>query len=206
MEDNIEKTELEILSEKFGKEYFEKNYGNYGDSELWTIMVEILMRKWGRKPNKVVDFGCAEGWLVKHLRNRGIEAFGVDVSEYAIRKGVVEGVLSKPRIYVDRVEYEDTCKNCEWVVSFETLEHIEERNVVKYIESFRAMSKRGFVGSIYTKRQSKDDTHILIRDRAWWVRLFENHGFVNVPIREVEIMNYPIVREFGLDIFWFEIR
>ena len=36
------------------------------------------------KPRRVLDLGCAKGFLVEALRDRGVEAFGIDVSAYAI--------------------------------------------------------------------------------------------------------------------------
>src|SRR5215470_19512911 len=36
------------------------------------------------KPQRVLDVGCAKGFLVEALRDRGVEAFGIDVSRYAI--------------------------------------------------------------------------------------------------------------------------
>src|SRR5262249_23637856 len=35
-------------------------------------------------PRSVLDAGCALGFLVESLRDRGVEAFGVDISQYAI--------------------------------------------------------------------------------------------------------------------------
>src|SRR3990172_4083903 len=35
-------------------------------------------------PRTVLDVGCAKGFLVEALRDRGVEAFGLDISEYAI--------------------------------------------------------------------------------------------------------------------------
>ena len=35
-------------------------------------------------PKTVLDVGCAKGFLVEALRDRGVEAFGLDISEYAI--------------------------------------------------------------------------------------------------------------------------
>jgi hypothetical protein len=102
------------------------------------------------------------------------------------------------------VRYDDVCYGAEWVISFETLEHIEELEIDKYIRSFYDVAKRGFVGSIYLGNHSRDETHVLIKDRRWWIKRFERNGFVSVPIKEMEVMNYPIVREFGLEIFWFE--
>jgi len=35
-------------------------------------------------PRTALDAGCAMGFLVEALRERGVEAYGVDISEYAI--------------------------------------------------------------------------------------------------------------------------
>src|SRR5215470_14517740 len=36
------------------------------------------------QPRKVLDAGCAKGFLVEALWERGVEAYGIDISEYAI--------------------------------------------------------------------------------------------------------------------------
>src|SRR5581483_11386497 len=37
-------------------------------------------------PRRVFDAGCAIGMLVESLRDRGVDAWGADISEYAISK------------------------------------------------------------------------------------------------------------------------
>ena len=36
------------------------------------------------RPKNTLDVGCAKGFLVEALRDRGVEAFGIDISEFAI--------------------------------------------------------------------------------------------------------------------------
>jgi 2-polyprenyl-3-methyl-5-hydroxy-6-metoxy-1,4-benzoquinol methylase len=38
----------------------------------------ILLAVMGRQPERVLDLGCGEGWLLRALAERGIEAVGVD--------------------------------------------------------------------------------------------------------------------------------
>lgn len=38
----------------------------------------ILLAILGRQPERVLDLGCGEGWLLRALDDRGIEAVGVD--------------------------------------------------------------------------------------------------------------------------------
>ena len=43
------------------------------------------------RPAKVLDLGCGEGWLVRELSRRGVEACGVDASEPLIEAAAAEG-------------------------------------------------------------------------------------------------------------------
>ena len=36
------------------------------------------------EPKTVLDAGCAKGFLVEALRDKGVDAFGIDISKYAI--------------------------------------------------------------------------------------------------------------------------
>jgi 2-polyprenyl-3-methyl-5-hydroxy-6-metoxy-1,4-benzoquinol methylase len=68
----------------------------------------------------VLDAGCAIGFLVQALRERGIEAWGIDISEYAIAH-VVDEV--RPYCWVasvtDKLEYD-----YDVIVCIEVLEHL----------------------------------------------------------------------------------
>lgn len=62
------------------------NYENYSwKPDLTLPMADWLKRILHIKNNdKVLDFGCARGYLVKALRMRGVNAYGCDSSEWAI--------------------------------------------------------------------------------------------------------------------------
>src|SRR5215469_3567995 len=79
------------LDPQYGRDYYD-TYGQLGrgaytrENPYWLwffsrIAEEIVRRL---KPRRVLDVGCAKGFLVECLRDRGIEAFGFDISEYAI--------------------------------------------------------------------------------------------------------------------------
>jgi ubiquinone/menaquinone biosynthesis C-methylase UbiE len=86
------KKNLEIIkiSKKFGKEYFdgtrEFGYGGYKYDGRWKSVAKDIVNFFKlNKNNKILDVGCAKGFLVKELLDQGIDAFGVDISEYAIK-------------------------------------------------------------------------------------------------------------------------
>ena len=85
------KEENRALAMKFGKEYFdgsrEQGYGGFRYDGRWIPIAEDIVRHFNLKAgDRVLDIGCAKGFLVKDLMKvcPGLEVFGIDVSEYAI--------------------------------------------------------------------------------------------------------------------------
>ncbi|NUU38644.1 bifunctional 2-polyprenyl-6-hydroxyphenol methylase/3-demethylubiquinol 3-O-methyltransferase UbiG [Pseudomonas sp. C2B4] len=48
------------------------------ESRLQVTDQAILLAVQGRQPERVLDLGCGEGWLLRALAERGIDAIGVD--------------------------------------------------------------------------------------------------------------------------------
>ncbi|WP_373069705.1 methyltransferase domain-containing protein [Gemmatimonas sp.] len=70
-----------------GEHYYKHDCGlPYERNEHWSrffgAVADAIVRE--LRPRTVLDVGCAMGFLVEELRIRGVEAWGVDVSEYAI--------------------------------------------------------------------------------------------------------------------------
>ena len=84
------KTEEHIrISREYGEMYFdgprEYGYGGYRYDGRWQPVARDIVHHFGLKPgDRVLDVGCAKGFLVKDLLALGIDAYGVDVSRYAL--------------------------------------------------------------------------------------------------------------------------
>ncbi|MCR4302389.1 MAG: methyltransferase domain-containing protein [Sulfuricaulis sp.] len=85
------KEENRAIAMRFGKEYFdgirEQGYGGFRYDGRWVPIAEDVVRHFDLKPGgRVLDIGCAKGFLVKDLMKvcPGLEVFGIDVSEYAV--------------------------------------------------------------------------------------------------------------------------
>jgi len=81
------------ISREYGELYFdgprEYGYGGYRYDGRWIPVAEDMVKHFGLKPgDRVLDVGCAKGFLVKDLIKAcpGLEAFGIDVSRYALMK------------------------------------------------------------------------------------------------------------------------
>jgi len=59
-------------------------YDFYNKSEVFNKRAKYLFEKYNLKDKKVLDIGCAKGYLVEELRNMKVDAYGVDFSEYAL--------------------------------------------------------------------------------------------------------------------------
>lgn len=86
------KTEEMIrISREYGEVYFdgprEFGYGGYRYDGRWKPVAADMVRHFDLRPgDRVLDVGCAKGFLVKDLLGacQGLEAFGLDVSRYAL--------------------------------------------------------------------------------------------------------------------------
>lgn len=83
--------EIRAKSREHGFEYFdgprEYGYGGYRYDGRWVPVAHDIVRYFGLKAgDRVLDVGCAKGFLVKDLLKAcpGLEVFGLDISEYAL--------------------------------------------------------------------------------------------------------------------------
>jgi ubiquinone/menaquinone biosynthesis C-methylase UbiE len=80
------------ISRLYGREYFDGDrsygYGGYRYDGRWKPIAEDIIRHFGLKPgDRILDVGCAKGFLVKDFMIvlPGLEAFGLDISDYALK-------------------------------------------------------------------------------------------------------------------------
>ena len=83
------------MKNKYNKDYYENGvakgisgYDNYRwiPELTYPMAYSIFKNLKIKKKDKVLEFGCAHGFLVKALNDFKIDAYGVDVSSYAISK------------------------------------------------------------------------------------------------------------------------
>lgn len=145
------KEENRRVALQFGKEYFdgtrEQGYGGYRYDGRWIPIAEDIVRHFRLKAGqRVLDVGCAKGFLVKDLMKvcPGLEAFGVDISDYAVKNCEPEVV---GRLHVgDATNLPFPDRSFHAVLSINTVHNLDRAgSVVALREMQRLAPGRGYV-------------------------------------------------------------
>ncbi|MFH1427966.1 MAG: glycosyltransferase [Patescibacteria group bacterium] len=180
--ESVKKTD-NALSDFYDEEYFEGKkiksvYDSYSrDAKMPNKkLAETLWQLF--KPKSFLDAGCALGFVVKELRKYGVNAYGIDISKWAVKKANVSYIslldISKQTIFG---EYEI-------ITAYDVLEHIPESMLPFVINNlWQATRKHLIVIPSYYEEGIKCDPgepgHIVFHSKIWWENLFEA---CNIPL------------------------
>jgi SAM-dependent methyltransferase len=123
-------------------------------------------------PSSVLDAGCAMGFLVEALHKRGVEAWGVDISEYAISK-VDESV--RDRCSVASLT-EPLLRRYDLIVCVEVLEHISPTDTDKVIANLCAATDRLIIST--SPEDYGEATHLNVQPPEAWSAALAREGFL----------------------------
>ncbi len=136
---------------KFGAEYFdgprEQGYGGYRYDGRWIPIARDIVAHFGLKPgDRVLDVGCAKGFLVKDLMGvcPGLQVYGLEISGYAIRHGEPEAAGRLVLGTADRLPFPDGAFQA--VLCINVIHNLDrERCVAALREIERLAPGRGYV-------------------------------------------------------------
>src|SRR5712672_1739077 len=179
----------EALSDKIDRNYFENYRGAGPYGEVWNrftnpdYLTELVRIVWGRtKGYKLLVAGSASGELVGALRERGIDAWGIE-NNRAIHAKTPKALkkFNKLGSIVDM-----PFKNGEFDFVFETsLCHVAEKQVVRAVRQLNRVVRTGLVFGSVTSDMAPAliDRYDLLRGvkklGTWWEwsELFFGNGF-----------------------------
>jgi glycosyltransferase involved in cell wall biosynthesis len=122
-------------------------------------------------PATVLDAGCGIGFLVDALRKRSVEAYGFDISEYAISQ-VPDELQSY--CWVASVT-EELDRDYDLIVCTEVLEHLPPDLVEDAIGNLTRHTGQILFSS--TPSDFAEPTHYSVRPLESWIDLFARRGF-----------------------------
>ena len=159
----------------YGEYYYRHDCGiPYERSPHWNEffgkVADHIVRE--LRPESVLDAGCAIGMLVEQLRNRHVDAAGVDISEYAnsqmpdeVRQHCWVASLADP-----------LPRRFDLITCIEVLEHMPAADGNAAIANLCAASERVLFSS--SPHDFSEPTHLNVQPPEHWSALFARHGFV----------------------------
>ena len=138
--------------------------------EFFAKIADEIVRQ--IRPRTVLDVGCAKGFLVEALRDRGVFAYGIDISEYAISE-VREDI--KPYCKVQSL-LEPLEGRYDLIICIEVLEHLPKEEGRRAIANMCQHSWDIIFSS--TPSDVTSETHQNVQPVEYWRQLFSEHGFV----------------------------
>jgi SAM-dependent methyltransferase len=123
------------------------------------------------KPRRVLDAGCAMGFLVEAFWDRGVEAWGIDISPFAI-ENVRRDMREYCRVASISTDIEGTY---DLITCIEVLEHMRESDAQEAIRRICAATDTILFSS--TPTDLTEPTHFNVRPLLYWMRSFQENGF-----------------------------
>lgn len=148
-------------SRLFGDLYFdgprEYGYGGYKYDGRWRSVARDIINEYSlQSGNRVLDVGCAKGFLVKDLmlECQGLDAFGVDISEYALQTCESEVIGRLHLGSATLLPFPDN--SFDLVVSINTLHNLEQEDLIIALKEIQRVSRKNsyvVVDSFHTPEQ-----------------------------------------------------
>lgn len=182
--------ELIALSRQYGEAYFDGpravGYGGYRYDGRWLPVARAIVAHFGLQPgDRVLDVGCAKGFLVKDLMTvcPGLEAFGLDISDYAITRCPPELVGRLHLGSADRLPFPDGSFAA--VLAINTVHNLPRPRLIQALREIERLAPgRGFVqvDAYHTEEQRQRFLDWVLTAEfhdfpAGWLAVFDEAGY-----------------------------
>lgn len=185
----------------YWKSGISKGVSGYEDFQIdywWNgRLLQTMDKAWGPLyDKKLLDLGCAYGQVVAVASLWGMDAYGIDLSDYAIEQGIKEAGWLKDRIFQGSIHDLSRFPGDEFDIlySCQVFEHLPGEFCGQLAEeTYRVAKPGGFLWAslvidIHEDFQPQgfnpedgDDTHINIRPYHWWDERFLAAGWKKAP-------------------------
>ena len=186
----VKSPEAIAIAKQFGEVYFdgprEFGYGGYRYDGRWIPVSRDIVAHFDLKPGmRVLDVGCAKGFLVKDLMKvcPGLEVFGLDISLYALMHCEPEVVGRLHLGTAEKLPFPDHSFDC--VISLNTVHNFPRPRALKVMQEIERVSRdRSFVqiDSFHTPEQKEIFESWVLTAEFYdypdgWKRLFAEAGY-----------------------------
>jgi hypothetical protein len=154
------------------------------------------------------DAGCAKGFLVRTLRESGRDAWGCDLSAWAIEHAEPS---ARPFLECSSAESTPWTRDYDILVAMHLLPQMTEDQAVAFLRRARPRIKTALIAAIplfdaHTKcsPEAGDAAHVSRHDRAWWHQRILAAGWLQDPLHRAmqhACQSHPLPTRMGWEIF-----
>ncbi len=182
--------EIIRISKQYGEMYYDGprdyGYGGYKYDGRWVQVAKDIIKHFDLKPgDKVLDVGCAKGFLVNDLLDAmpGLDVYGLDISRYALMNCHPNVVGRIHQGSADDLPFPDG--SFDLVISLDTIHNLpRDRAKIALQEVQRLSGGKAFVrvDSYRTPEQKAIfESWVLTAEfydyTEGWIKLFEEAGY-----------------------------
>ena len=170
----------------YEQEYFtSEGYDEYYDFPAHVIRVDRIISM--TNPRSVLDIGCAYGYIVRRLLDRGVYAVGLDISKWCEvqAKRIIPGHfirhdLTKPLPFNDKV--------FDLLYCVGVLEHISESEIDRIMFEFERVARQRMFQIAFPSYPdaSKTSGHICLHNPEWWINRMPFQSWLFAEDRGIE--------------------
>lgn len=188
----INKTEkVRRIARKFGKEYFDGSrdhgYGGFNyNPKYWSNVVRDIKKRYKlSNRSKILDIGCAKGFLIYDLKKILPKAriIGIDVSKYAIKNSKKEVKRFLKLGNAKKLKFKDNYFDL--VISVNTIHNLNKRDCAKALKEIDRVTKKNAFITVDAYNNAKEKKRMYawnltaktIMHEKEWIKFFKKNNY-----------------------------
>lgn len=165
---------MKEMDKYYDEQYYKSHCGDEyqhgkGWEEIFSNYANHIIKE--IDPKKTLDVGCAVGFLVEALADRGVDAYGIDISEYAINN-VREDMKARCKV---KSALDPITEKYDLITCIEVLEHLESKDIPLAIQRLCEATEDIIFSS--TPFDYEEESHISVHAPEYWAAQFAYNGF-----------------------------
>jgi SAM-dependent methyltransferase len=156
----------------FGEDYYADVYRYSSGGSIHRHIEPIDLN--AALPASVLDVGCGCGWLVEKLREKGVQAWGVEASDYALANTHGEHVV---RGSFTAIPFDDDMFDV--VFSYGVLQYVAEADLPAALAEAKRVGRRQYHRIDHAQGYWYEKYSLTNEPVSFWDKVFADNGFVN---------------------------
>jgi Glycosyl transferase family 2/Glycosyltransferase family 9 (heptosyltransferase)/Methyltransferase domain/Glycosyl transferases group 1 len=216
--DRLRPAVLPIPGEWYDADYFERGHkSNWERGYSWEMFKGVFrdaaayLAEMFPEAKTFLDLGCAKGFLVRALRDRRLEAWGIDHSPWAIAQA---DPVAQPYLQLGDINDLVDDREFDVAVAMSIFESLTEDQIRRFLPQLRRRVRQALFATIPSldrisdrrNAEDRDFSHITMRPRTWWHERFFEAGWHQDPVHrcfERQCQSHALPTAMGWSVYVF---